>query len=308
MAHNREGKGVIFNIQRCSTQDGPGIRTTVFLKGCSLRCFWCQNPESQMAKPEIFLYKDKCTSCGRCVEVCLTGANSLLGESSTIDRDECIGCGRCTEVCPNDARSLVGNQVTVDEVTEEVLRDKRFYENSGGGVTLSGGEPTAQPEFALALLRRCKKERLHTVLDTCGYVSWPILKKLLRYTDLVLYDIKCIDSNKHYEATGVPNEIILENAKMIAQGKRMSVRVPVIPGFNDSIQEVMAIAHFVKEELASVDIDLLHYNKMGESKYQQLERAGVHLQDKGEDHLEMLRAVVSFPKKKIETKRKISIP
>jgi pyruvate formate lyase activating enzyme len=261
-----------------------------------------------MAKPEIFLYKDKCTLCGRCVEVCLTGASSLLGESSTIDRNECIGCGRCTEVCPNDARSLVGKQVTVDEVTEEVLRDKRFYENSGGGMTLSGGEPTTQPEFALALLRRCKKERLHTVLDTCGYVSWPILKKLLRYTDLVLYDIKCIDSNKHYEATGVPNEVILENAKRIAEHKPMRVRVPLIPGFNDSTKEVMAIAHFVKEELASVDIDLLHYNSMGECKYPQLERTGVHLEDKGEDHLEVLRAVASFPRNKIETKGEISMP
>jgi pyruvate formate lyase activating enzyme len=175
-------------------------------------------------------------------------------------------------------------------------------------MTLSGGEPTTQPEFALALLRRCKKERLHTVLDTCGYVSWPILKKLLRYTDLVLYDIKCIDSNKHYEATGVPNEVILENAKRIAEHKPMRVRVPLIPGFNDSMKEVMAIAHFVKEKLASVDIDLLHYNGMGECKYPQLERTGVHLEDKGEDHLEVLRAAVSFPRKKIETRKKISMP
>lgn len=306
MVQGKEVTGVIFNIQRCSTQDGPGIRTTVFLKGCPLKCFWCQNPESQMAKPEIFLYKDKCTLCGRCVEVCLTGASSLLGKSSTIDRNKCIGCGRCAGVCPNDARSLVGKQITVDEVTEEVLRDKRFYENSGGGITLSGGEPITQPEFALALLRRCKKERLHTALDTCGYVSWSILEKLLQYTDLVLYDIKCIDSNKHYEATRVPNDVILENAKMIVQRKPMRVRVPMIPDFNDSVEEVMEIADFVKEELGSVDIDLLHYNKMGECKYQQLEKTGIHLGDKGEDHLEMLKAVVSSTNQKVGNKRKIS--
>ena len=158
MLRDEKVTGIIFNIQRYSTQDGPGIRTTVFLKGCPLECFWCQNPESQKTKPEIFLYKDRCALCGRCVEVCSTGASTLSEESSTIDRNKCIGCGLCVEACPNEARSLAGKQVTVDEVMQEVLRDRKFYENSGGGVTLSGGEPTTQPEFALALLRSCKKE------------------------------------------------------------------------------------------------------------------------------------------------------
>jgi len=286
-------RGVIFNIQRYSIHDGPGIRTTVFLKGCPLECFWCQNPESQRKKPEVFLNKEKCTLCGQCVAICPTGASTLSAESSTIDRSKCIGCGKCVEACPNEARSLVGREATVDEVMQEVVRDRRFYENSGGGVTLGGGEPATQPEFALAILQRCKEEGLHTVLDTCGYAPWPIIEKLLEYTDLVLYDIKCMDAKKHHGATGKPNDIILENAKRIAKYKPMMVRVPMIPGFSDSAEEVRAIANFVKEELGSVDIDLLPYNKWGESKYERLDKTCFRLEEQTEEDIERLRAIIS---------------
>ena len=294
MSTDRNTKGIVFNIQRYSIHDGPGIRTTVFLKGCPLQCFWCQNPESQKRKPEVFLNKSKCTLCGECVAVCPTGASALSERSSTIDRDKCTGCGKCVEACPNEARSLVGRDMTIDEVMKEVIRDRRFYENSGGGVTLSGGEPIAQPKFACAILQACKGAGLHTVLDTCGYVSWPTMEKLLKYTDLVLYDIKCMGRKKHYEATGKANEIILENAKRIAKYKAMRVRVPVIPGFNDSADEISAIAHFVKAELNSVDIDLLPYNKMGEIKYERLDRTCVHLEEKDEGDVENLKAIVKL--------------
>ena len=292
MRKGKGRKGTIFNIQRYSIHDGPGIRTTVFLKGCGLRCFWCQNPESQRIKPEIFLNRDNCTSCGRCVTVCPTGASTLSDRSSTIDRSKCIGCGKCAEACPNVARTLVGRYSTVDEIMQEVIRDKKFYKNSGGGVTLSGGEPAAQPKFALSIMQSCKEAGLHTALDTCGYASWSSMEKLLEYTDLVLYDIKCMEPRKHYDATGKFNKLILENAKRIARYKPMRVRVPVVPNFNDSPEEVKAIAHFVKAELGSVDIDLLPYNKLGESKYERLDRTLIRLQEKGEENIQILETAV----------------
>jgi len=292
MREGKRRKGIIFNIQRYSIHDGPGIRTTVFLKGCGLRCFWCQNPESQRIKPEIFLNRDNCTLCGRCVTVCPTGASTLSDRSSTIDRSKCIGCGKCAEACPNVARTLVGRYLTVDEIMQEVIRDKKFYENSGGGVTLSGGEPAAQLKFALSIMQSCKEAGLHTALDTCGYASWSSMEKLLEYTDLVLYDIKCMEPRKHYDATGKFNKLILENAKRIARYKPMRVRVPIVPNFNDSPEEVKAIAHFVKAELGSVDIDLLPYNKLGESKYERLDRTLIRLQEKGEENMQILETAV----------------
>jgi len=176
---------------------------------------------------------------------------------------------------------------------QEVARDKKFYKNSGGGVTLSGGDPTTQPEFALTILRGCKEEGLHTVLDTCGYAPWRIMEKLLEFTDLVLYDIKCMSAPKHHAATGKSNDIILENVKKIAKCKPMRVRVPMIPRFNDTAEEIRAIAEFVKEELGGVDIDLLRYNKWGESKYERLGKACSHLEEQSEEDMERLRAIVS---------------
>ncbi len=288
-------KGIIFNIQRYSIHDGPGIRTTVFLKGCPLRCFWCQNPESQDLKPEILLDRKKCNLCGTCLAICPTGAARLSEEQITIDRKACKGCGKCVEVCPNEARRLVGNPVTVDEVMNHVLRDVRFYENSGGGVTLSGGEPTAQPRFALAILQKCKEAGLHTTLDTCGCASWATMKKLLDDVDLVLYDIKHMDPRKHREATGKDNRLILRNLMRIGVHKPLRIRVPLIPGFNDGPEEVRAIVHFVKEEINSVPIDLLPYNKLGENKYDLLDKNHSPLQSQEESYLQALQAIVNSP-------------
>ena len=288
-------KGIVFNIQRYSIHDGPGIRTTVFLKGCPLRCFWCQNPESQDLNSQILLDRKKCTLCGNCVAICPTKAIRLSDGKLTIDKKACKGCGKCVEVCPNEARRLVGKLTTVDEVMHHVLRDVKFYENSGGGVTLSGGEPTAQPGFALAILKRCKEGGLHTALDTCGYAPWTTMKKLLDHVDLVLYDLKHMDPKKHIEATGKDNRLILRNVTKIADHKPLRIRVPLIPGFNDSPEEIRAIARFVKKELDSVPIDLLPYNKLGESKYDLLDKSYTPLQSQEEICLESLQTIVSSP-------------
>ena len=294
MSVEEEPKGIIFNIQRYSIHDGPGIRTTVFLKECPLKCFWCQNPESQRIQPEIFLTRSNCTLCGKCVTVCQTGANRLLEKSSTIDRSKCIGCGKCMEVCLSEARKLVGIYMTKDEVIREVLKDVKFYENSGGGVTLSGGEPAAQHEFALSILRGCKEAGLHTVLDTCGDVPWSTMERLLKHTDLVFLDIKTMEPRKHREATGRPNRLILENAKRIARTKPMRVRVPLIPNFNDSPEDIRAIARFVKEELGPIEIDLLPYNKLGEVKYERLDRQCIPTETQTEEYIKHLDTLVNL--------------
>ena len=287
-----ELSGIIFDIQRYSIHDGPGIRTTVFLKGCPLSCFWCQNPESQAIRPEILFDKNRCTSCSQCIIICPSGANKLTSEGTRIDRNKCIGCGKCVESCPNEARKLTGRHTTVDEIIDELLRDRDFYENSGGGITLSGGEPALQSEFALQLLQRCKEEGLHTTLDTCGYVPWQTMQKLLEYTDLVLYDIKCLNTKKHSKATGKPNDLIIANARRMAKYKETWVRIPLVPGFNDSTEDIMAIVRFVKKELGLVKIDLHPYNKLGEGKYNRLDKTGVFLEPQSEEYIEKLRTIV----------------
>jgi pyruvate formate lyase activating enzyme len=284
--------GVVFNIQRFSIHDGPGIRTTVFLKGCPLRCFWCQNPESQSGRPEIVFDGRKCTLCGACAAACQHGAIRLEAGRPIFERHICTGCGRCAVVCPSEARRLSGVRMTVEEVIREVLKDARFYENSGGGVTLSGGEPLAQPEFARSIFKRCKEAELHTTLDTCGWAPWPDIEKLLEYVDLVLFDIKHLDASMHRGAAGQDNLLILENARKISRLKPMRIRVPLVPGFNDSSEAVSGIAAFVKDELGSRDIDLLAYNRMGEVKYDFLEKSCVPLPSQSEDHLRMLESML----------------
>lgn len=286
-------KGMIFNIQRYSIHDGPGIRTTVFLKGCPLACFWCQNPESQTLKPEILFDRTRCTGCGKCVTACRSAANTLMDQAVRIDRSKCVGCGECVDVCPNQSRRLTGREATVDEVIEEVLRDRKFYESSGGGLTLSGGEPSTQADFSLELLRRSKKEGLHTALDTCGAASWKTMQTLLEYTDLVLYDIKCLDAAAHRKATGKSNELILENLRKIAVSRETWIRIPLAPGFNDSEEEVRAILAFIKRELGLTRIDLHRYNPLGEEKYARLDRQCIHLTPQPEEHIKKLRQIAS---------------
>ena len=294
-----ETSGVVFDIQRYSIHDGPGIRTTVFLKGCPLRCVWCQNPESQGREPELLLNKNLCAGCGRCIAGCSAGANSLSGNRADVDREKCLRCGVCVEICPNQARRIAGRSLTVSEVMKEVLKDRKFYETSGGGITLSGGEATYQPEFASALFRKSKEVAIHTALETCGYASWNVFERVLEHTDFVLYDIKHWDSGRHQRGTGFGNEIILENARRIAESKPMKVRVPLIPGFNDSEHDIRSIATFVASLPNQIEMELLTYNPLGEGKYERLGKGQKeHKEVQNAAYIETLRDIANAELKK----------
>ncbi|MEM2111061.1 MAG: glycyl-radical enzyme activating protein, partial [Candidatus Bathyarchaeia archaeon] len=210
-------KGCVFDIQRFSVHDGPGIRTVVFLKGCSLHCFWCQNPEGIHLKPEIMFFPERCIACGKCVAICPEKSHVIKDGIHYFLREKCTSCGKCVEVCYAGALQLTGKEMTVDEVLDEVLKDRKFYEISGGGVTLSGGDVVVQHEFAYAILERCKTEGLHTAIETAANCEWKVLENLLPVTDLIMMDIKLLDPKKHKEVTGVSNERILENAQKLSK-------------------------------------------------------------------------------------------
>jgi pyruvate formate lyase activating enzyme len=289
-------RGLIFNIQRYSIHDGPGIRTTVFMKGCPLRCIWCANPEGQVLKPEIFLNPEKCTGCGKCVQECPQEAIEIREGKSHSDRQSCIGCGKCAEVCPNQARNLMGTWASAKEVFQEIKRDSIFYENSGGGVTLTGGDPLAQPEFAIGLLGLCKGVYIHTALETCGYTEWGIFEEVLKFVDLLLYDFKQMDPVKHKRYTGVSNHLILDNARRASHELTipMWARIPVIPGYNDSVENIEATARFIAEELGDnlKRVNLLPYHRLGETKFERLElNYSVSSNPPGQEHLQELQRV-----------------
>jgi len=265
-----EARGVVFNIQRFSIHDGPGIRTTVFLKGCSLRCGWCSNPESVRLSPEIITRDIKCIRCGKCVEACSQQAITVVENTRIIQWEKCNYCMKCAEVCPSGAIERAGEYMTVAEVIDTVGRDVSYYRRTNGGMTLSGGEPLVQWQFALKLLQEAKRRGLHTALDTTGYTDWEILDELLNFTDLVLYDVKHPNSARHQEATGVPNERILDNLrKTVAKpGLKVWVRHAVIPQFSDSEEDLEELCKLILTLKPSVEkISLLPYHKFGESKY-----------------------------------------
>lgn len=245
----------IFDIERSSFVDGPGIRTTVFFKGCNLRCAWCHNPESQSAKPELAFFESRCTHCGKCKEKC---PNALTS---------CTLCGACATYCPTDARKIYGKEMNVDEVMEEILRDRAFYENSGGGVTFSGGECMLQIDFLEEILKQCKEQGIHTAVDTAGHVPYEYFERILPYTNLFLYDIKCFDSDTHKKYTGVGNEQILENlAKLLAASTPIWIRIPTIPTVNADEDEMKKIKAFLDAHGTPEKIELLPYHTMGEGK------------------------------------------
>lgn len=267
--------GRIFNIQRFSTHDGPGIRTTVFFQGCPLRCFWCQNPESQPVSSVLIYNADNCLGCGSCVSVCPMSAPQLVGDALEFDREKCRSCGTCADACHTEALRLSGYETTVDEVHKEIMKDHLQYANSGGGVTLSGGEVMLQPDFAAALLKKCRESGLHTLVETCGFAPWSAFEKVLSYTDEFYWDIKKVDSRLHKAGTGVGNELILSNAKKMSEtGKPIRFRMPLIPGFNDNADEIRSFRRLVQEQFGkNADcIDLLRYNSLGEIKFRRIGR------------------------------------
>jgi len=266
-------RGTVFNLQRYSTEDGPGIRSTVFLKGCPMRCPWCHNPEGLSVAAELVWYDVRCIGARDCLQVCPRDALTLTPEGMVIDRGLCDACGKCEEACPAAALEVIGKERTVDDVAREALRDLVFYEKSGGGVTLSGGEPALQFDFSLALMQTPKEEGAHLALDTCGGVSWERLEPLVDLADLVLFDLKIMDAAAHLEHTGIPLERVLESARLVAgKGKPVWVRTPVIPGYTDAEENVRAIASFIREELPAVErYDLLAFNNTCEAKYTRLD-------------------------------------
>jgi len=272
--------GLVCNVQRFSVHDGPGIRTTVFLKGCTLRCFWCHNPESIRPKLELQLHMDRCIGCGECIRVCPTGAQTVTADGEMVFyREKCIACGACVEVCYAGARELTGRELSAEEVVDEILQDRAFYENSGGGVTLSGGEPVFQPEFSKEILARCREEGIHTAIETAGNVSWEKLSDLLTLTDMVMMDLKHMDSDKHKWAVGAPNELLKANARRIAETDKPTIfRTPVVPTVNATVEEIGAIAAFVRElqehratlygeAAAPITLELLPFHRMAGDKY-----------------------------------------
>lgn len=251
--------GMVFDIQNLSFHDGPGLRTTVFLKGCPLRCPWCSNPESQSPHHQLMLYPERCVYCGECIKVCPTGAAST-GKG-------CINCGKCVDTCLHGARKMAGREMTSEEVIKEVLKDKVFYKDSGG-VTLSGGEALMQPEFVLEILQGCKEEGIHTVLDSSVFCDPEIFKKIIPYVDLVYADMKCIKPELHEKMMAVKNDWILENIKYMDQnGYAFNIRMPIVPGYNDSDEIIDETIEFLKNLKSDFKTWLLPFHAYGKSKY-----------------------------------------
>lgn len=272
MLSGKSPAATVFNLIHGSFVDGWGIRTTVFLKGCPLRCKWCCNPESQRCPPELQLIREHCSGCGKCLKACPKGALTLAEGVIQVDRIRCDGCGQCVDACWPGALAVWGRTRTAEEVFEECLRDQAFYRQSGGGVTLSGGEPTLQPEFCLEMIRLCHAHDIPVAVDTCGQVTTPEGLEVLRRADLILFDVKGLDPERHRANTGVSNEVIQENLRrMEAWGKPVIVRYPVIPHHNQA--EAGEIAELLAGLACVKRVDLIPYHQYGTGKYEQLDRA-----------------------------------
>ena len=291
--------GTVLDIKRYAIHDGPGIRTTVFLKGCRLSCKWCHNPESQRERPEILYYVDRCTLCGACVSACEHGAIGVMGDRLTLDQSLCVGCGACVRVCPNGARELAGRAMSVEQVVSEVVKDTLFYEESGGGVTLSGGEPLMQAEFTRDIAVRCHELDIHTALDTSGYAPEKELMKVAGTIDLFLYDIKVVDDAIHRAYTGVSNRGILRNLRMLDEmRKRIWIRFPLVPGVNDDEQSLSDLIDLIGSLRAVEAVQVLPYHRAGEGKYRRLGREYAFLgteEPSGEDAAAYLAKETGLP-------------
>jgi glycyl-radical enzyme activating protein len=260
--------GKIFEIQRFCVHDGPGIRTTVFLKGCPLHCIWCHNPEGISAKEQISFLEGSCMNCGKCVQTCSHNVHNILEENHTINRSVCEVCGQCIVVCPSKALEMVGKDVSIQDVYDEVILDKPFYDTSGGGITLSGGEPLQQIDFIDILLKKFKKEGLHSAIQTCGYAPWKNYARILPNVDLFLFDIKETDSALHLKYTGVNNSLILENLRKLHEtGANIIIRLPIIPDFNDREDHLKSAAEIAVSLPNVIGLEIIPYHRLGLSKF-----------------------------------------
>lgn len=267
--------GLVFDIQHFSIFDGPGIRTTVFMKGCSLDCAWCHNPESISLKKEVQTYFFKCIGCGQCFEVCPQNAHKITDAGRLYERELCLRCGTCTDNCYSGALIMTGGEMSVNDVVDEVSRDIPFYQDSGGGVTVSGGEPLLQPEFVKNLLKELKIAGIHTAIDTAGNVPFSALKSVIPYTDLFLYDIKAIDTETHKKFTGVGNIRILENLKKLSSlGVSIRIRIPVIPEVNAELNKIEGIADYLSELDNIEAVEPLAYHNLGAGKLESMGAEG----------------------------------
>lgn len=265
-------KGLIFNIQKFSIHDGPGIRTTIFLKGCPLRCKWCANPESQSANVQILWDQKKCVQCLQCVKSCMHQAISCREGEIHIDEELCQGCLNCVSTCLQSALSNEGETKEIEEIVRIALQDKDFYEESGGGITISGGEGMSQPDFLKELVKELKKHNLHLAIETTGYIPKETFHELAPLFDLLLFDVKHYDTNRHFEGTGVHNEQIINNLKWAThQGLEILPRIPVIPGFNNSIQDAAGLASLLTE-IGLKKVQLLPFHQFGERKYEMMHK------------------------------------
>ena len=265
----------IFNIQKFSTHDGDGVRTTIFFKGCPLHCMWCHNPESQHYYKELIFHHHKCTACGRCVAKCKQGANSIVDGKIVFDRSKCTACGVCTDWCITEARELAGKEYTVDALVKEAMKDKIFYEQSGGGVTLSGGEVMASQhmDYVEEVCRKLHENGVSVFIDTSGYTDYENLKRILRYVDVFLYDIKVMDPEGHKKYIGVDNSLILENLKKLSdEGAGLYIRLPIIQQVNATDEHIESVIHFLKENnIHARQVNLLPYHDIGKGKYASLD-------------------------------------
>ena len=294
--HLEEVNGLVYDIQKFAIHDGPGIRTLVYMKGCPISCPWCSSPQTQRACFEIMHIELECKMCGRCVEVCPPRAITLSEEAGwRVNRQLCTACGDCVDACPNQALSLAGKWMTVEELFHVVNKDSSFYRRSNGGVTVGGGEPTMQPEFVAEFLKRCMQSYIHTAIETCGYVKWEQLEKILEYVDLVYIDIKHMDSIVHRELTGVSNEIILQNISRVSAIRPAIIRIPTVPGYNDSDDNMLNTARFATKLGENLQrIELLPYHKFGTQTYNRIGREFelANVEPPSDDYMQRLKKIV----------------